>query len=249
MPRLLARHVPARDVLVVTNRPSARCTADRLCRGLAGKRVATVILPDGEQYKTLDVLERVFDALVEARCNREACVVALGGGVVGDMAGFAAACYQRGVDSCRCRPRCSRRWTPPSAARPASIIRGGKNLIGAFHQPRAVLADTDTLRTLPPRELRAGLAEVIKYGLVGDAGVSRVARGQPRQVARPATCDGAGAGDPPLLRDQGRHGRRGRTRARPAARCSISGTRSGTRSRPPRAMASGCTARRSRSAC
>jgi len=115
------------------------------------------------------VLERVFDALVEARLNRDACVVALGGGVVGDMAGFAAACYQRGVDSCRCRRRCSPRSTR-RGGKTGVNHPGGKNLIGAFHQPRAVLSDLGTLRTLPPRELRAGLAEVIKYGLVDDAG-------------------------------------------------------------------------------
>jgi 3-dehydroquinate synthase len=95
---LLARHVPARDVLVVTNSTVGPLYADRLCQGLAGKRVRTVTLPDGEQYKTQAVLGQVFDALVDARLNRDGCVVALGGGVVGDMAGFAAACYQRGIE-------------------------------------------------------------------------------------------------------------------------------------------------------
>ena len=142
-----------------------------------GRRIVEAILPDGESHKTLANVARILDVLVANRFGRDCIVVALGGGVVGDMAGFAAACYQRGVTSCRCPPRCSRRWTPPSAARPASTIPGGKNLIGAFHQPIAVVADTDTLRTLPPRELRAGLAEVIKYGAHLRCGLLRLARG------------------------------------------------------------------------
>jgi 3-dehydroquinate synthase len=166
---LVARHVPARDVLVVTNETVGPLYLARLEAGLAGKRVRAVALPDGEQHKTLAVLGRVFDALVEARLNRDACVVALGGGVVGDMAGFAAACYQRGVDFVQVPTTLLAQVDSAVGGKTGVNHPGGKNLIGAFHQPRAVLADLGTLRTLPPRELRAGLAEVIKYGLVADA--------------------------------------------------------------------------------
>ena len=166
---LIARHVPARDVLVVTNETVGPLYLARLEAGLAGKRVRSVALPDGEQHKNLAVLGRVFDARVEARLNRDACVVALGGGVVGDMAGFAAACYQRGVDFVQVPTTLLAQVDSAVGGKTGVNHPGGKNLIGAFHQPRAVLADLGTLRTLPPRELRAGLAEVIKYGLVADA--------------------------------------------------------------------------------
>jgi 3-dehydroquinate synthase len=120
--------------------------------------------------KTLAVLSTIFDALVEARLNRDACVMALGGGVVGDMAGFAAACYQRGVDFVQVPTTLLAQVDSAVGGKTGINHPGGKNLIGAFHQPRAVLADLGTLRTLSPRELRAGLAEVIKYGLVADPG-------------------------------------------------------------------------------
>ncbi|RPI13009.1 MAG: 3-dehydroquinate synthase [Lysobacterales bacterium] len=168
-PAVLAAAVPARDVLVVTNVTVGPLYLDRLVRGLAGKRVASVALPDGEQYKTLAHLERLFDALVAARMNRDACVVALGGGVVGDMAGFAAACYQRGVDFVQVPTTLLAQVDSSVGGKTGVNHPGGKNLIGAFHQPRAVISDIGTLSTLPARELRAGLAEVIKYGLIADA--------------------------------------------------------------------------------
>ena len=166
---LLARHVQARDLLVVTNETVAPLYLAKLQGGLAGKRVRAVVLPDGEQYKTLGVLESVFDALVDARMNRDACVIALGGGVVGDMAGFAAACYQRGIDFVQVPTTLLAQVDSSVGGKTGVNHPRGKNLIGAFHQPRAVLSDLDTLRTLPVRELRAGLAEVIKYGLIDDA--------------------------------------------------------------------------------
>ena len=165
---LLGEAVTARDVLVVSNTTVAPLYLAKLERGLAGKRVAAAILPDGEQYKTLETLARVFDALVERRMNRDACVVALGGGVVGDMAGFAAACYQRGVDYVQVPTTLLAQVDSSVGGKTGVNHPLGKNLIGAFHQPRAVISDTDTLRTLDPRELRAGLAEVIKYGLIAD---------------------------------------------------------------------------------
>ena len=167
-PGQVAQHVAARDVLIVTNATVEPLYLDALTAGLAGKRVRSVTLPDGEQFKTLEVLQRVFDALVEARLNRDGCIVALGGGVVGDLAGFAAATYQRGIDFVQVPTTLLAQVDSSVGGKTGVNHPGGKNLIGAFHQPRAVLADLGTLRTLPPRELRAGLAEVIKYGLIVD---------------------------------------------------------------------------------
>jgi 3-dehydroquinate synthase len=161
--------VSARAVMVVTNDVVGPLYLDRLVRALGDRRVATVTLPDGEQHKTLAIAGRVFDALVSAGMHRDACVVALGGGVVGDISGFAAACYQRGVDYVQVPTTLLAQVDSSVGGKTGVNHPGGKNLIGAFHQPRAVISDSETLRTLPPRELRAGLAEVIKYGLVADA--------------------------------------------------------------------------------
>ena len=162
--------IAARDVLVVTNEVVGPLYLARLVRSLDGRRVASVQLPDGEQHKTLETTGRIFDALVQGRMNRDACVIALGGGVVGDIAGFAAACYQRGVDFAQVPTTLLAQVDSSVGGKTGVNHPGGKNLIGAFHQPRAVLSDTATLGTLPPRELKAGLAEVIKYGLVADEG-------------------------------------------------------------------------------
>jgi 3-dehydroquinate synthase len=167
-PAALSQAVPARDVLVVTNETVGPLYLARLAAGLADKRVGSVALPDGEQFKTLRTLDLVFDALVERRFNRDACIVALGGGVVGDMAGFAAACYQRGVAYVQAPTTLLAQVDSAVGGKTGVNHPGGKNLIGAFHQPRAVVSDTSTLATLPLRELRAGLAEVVKYGLVDD---------------------------------------------------------------------------------
>jgi 3-dehydroquinate synthase len=126
-------------------------------------------LPDGERYKTLQTAGLVFDLLVDQKMNRDATVVALGGGVVGDIAGFAAACYQRGVGYVQIPTTLLAQVDSSVGGKTGVNHPGGKNLIGAFHQPLAVFADTDTLSTLPERELKAGLAEVIKYGCVWDA--------------------------------------------------------------------------------
>jgi 3-dehydroquinate synthase len=166
---VLTDAVAARDVLVVTNDVVGPLYLDRLLRSLDGRRLVSVLLPDGEQHKTPEMTGRIFDALVQGRMNRDACVVALGGGVVGDMAGFAAACYQRGVDFVQVPTTLLAQVDSSVGGKTGVNHPGGKNLIGAFHQPRAVVSDTTTLATLPPRELRAGLAEVIKYGLVADA--------------------------------------------------------------------------------
>ena len=165
---LLAQHVPGRDLLLVTNTTVGPLYADALKRGLEGRRIIEVTLPDGESHKSLATVARVLDVLVANRFSRDCTVVALGGGVVGDMAGFAAACYQRGVAYVQVPTTLLAQVDSSVGGKTGVNHPGGKNLIGAFHQPSAVLADTHTLKTLPARELRAGLAEVIKYGLISD---------------------------------------------------------------------------------
>ena len=166
---LLADAIPARDVFVVTNERVGPLYLSTLVDSLAGKRVESIQLPDGEAHKTLATVNSIFDALVAARMNRDAAIVALGGGVVGDMAGFAAACYQRGIDYVQVPTTLLAQVDSSVGGKTAVDHPGGKNLIGAFHQPRAVIADIATLVTLPDRELRAGLAEVVKYGFIRDA--------------------------------------------------------------------------------
>jgi 3-dehydroquinate synthase len=168
-PAVLGEAVKARDVLVVTNEVVGPLYLQELAQGLEGKHLRSLALPDGERHKTLEVAGRIFDALVAGRLNRDACVVALGGGVVGDMAGFAAACYQRGVDYVQVPTTLLAQVDSSVGGKTGVNHPGGKNLIGAFHQPRAVVSDLSTLGTLPVRELRAGLAEVLKYGLIADA--------------------------------------------------------------------------------
>ncbi|MBP6513630.1 MAG: 3-dehydroquinate synthase [Steroidobacteraceae bacterium] len=165
---LLERVLGRRDVLVVSNETVAPLWLGRLRSGLGTRRLAQHLLPDGEQYKTMEAFSAVLDALVNARFNRDCVVVALGGGVVGDIAGFAAACYQRGVDFVQMPTTLLAQVDSSVGGKTGINHSGGKNLIGAFHQPIAVVADTDALSTLPQRELRAGLAEVIKYGLIRD---------------------------------------------------------------------------------
>ena len=172
--RLLTRpgtwlaHVPHQDIFVVSNTTVAPLWLAQLTGALAGRRVASIALPDGEVHKTFATLGTVFDALVASRMNRDCAILALGGGVVGDIAGFAAACYQRGVDFVQVPTTLLAQVDSSVGGKTAVDHPGGKNLIGAFHQPIAVIADTATLSTLPDRELRAGLAEVIKYGLTFD---------------------------------------------------------------------------------
>ena len=158
-----------RDVLVVTNDTVGPIYGHPLRGLLGGCRVNTISLPDGERHKTMATVNTVLDALVEGRYGRDAVVVALGGGVVGDIAGFAAAIYQRGVAFLQVPTTLLAQVDSAVGGKTGVNHPGGKNLIGAFHQPLCVLADTDTLQTLPDRELSAGLAEVVKYGLIADA--------------------------------------------------------------------------------
>lgn len=165
---LLNAQIGACDLLVVSNTTVAPLYLGKLRLALGGRRIAECVLADGEQYKTLQTLQTVFDALVATKMNRDAAVVALGGGVIGDIAGFAAASYQRGVQFAQIPTTLLAQVDSSVGGKTGVNHAGGKNLIGAFYQPTAVLADTNTLATLPDRELRSGLAEVIKYGCVWD---------------------------------------------------------------------------------
>jgi 3-dehydroquinate synthase len=165
---LLDAHIRGRDLLIVTNTTVARLYLAKLAHSLAPRRLGECILPDGEQHKTLQTAGWVIDALVGAKMNRDATVLALGGGVVGDIAGFAAACYQRGIGYVQIPTTLLAQVDSSVGGKTGVNHSGGKNLIGAFYQPQSVIADTDTLASLPDRELRAGIAEVIKYGCVWD---------------------------------------------------------------------------------
>ncbi len=168
-PGLFSELLPASNLLVVSHPSIQTLWGDRLKAGLGDRHVHYHSVPEGEQHKTLASLEGIFDAAVSAGLNRDCAFVALGGGVVGDITGFAAACYQRGVSFLQVPTTLLAQVDSSVGGKTAVDHPGGKNLIGAFHQPVGVVADTDTLGTLPDRELRAGLAEVIKYGLIMDA--------------------------------------------------------------------------------
>jgi 3-dehydroquinate synthase len=154
---------------IVTNAVVAPLYLDRVRKALPASRIAEIVLPDGEEAKSWQNLNRVFDALLKARCGRDTLIVALGGGVVGDLAGFAAAVYQRGVPFVQVPTTLLAQVDSSVGGKTAINHAMGKNMIGAFHQPRAVIADLATLDSLPERELRAGIAEVIKHGLALDA--------------------------------------------------------------------------------
>lgn len=166
---VIARLVAPR-VAVVSNEVVAPLYLERLTRPLqqAGVRISTVILPDGEVTKQWESLNLIYDTLLAERCDRTTTVIALGGGVIGDLAGFAAATYQRGVPFIQVPTTLLAQVDSSVGGKTGINHPRGKNMIGAFWQPRLVLADTDTLKTLPDRELSAGLAEVIKYGLIRD---------------------------------------------------------------------------------
>jgi 3-dehydroquinate synthase len=166
---LFARHLAAERVMVVTNETVGKLYLARVRAALLPRQALEVVLPDGEQYKTLEVLNRIFTAMLETRCDRRTTIIALGGGVVGDMAGFAAATYQRGVPFIQVPTTLLSQVDSSVGGKTGVNHPLGKNMIGAFYQPQAVLIDIDTLTTLPARELSAGLAEVIKYGLIRDS--------------------------------------------------------------------------------
>ncbi|MEW6445260.1 MAG: 3-dehydroquinate synthase [Pseudomonadota bacterium] len=167
-PELLRKHIPGSSAMVVTNTTVAPLYRRRLDTALQGLKTSTVVLPDGEAHKSIESLQKIWDALVEGRFDRNTTLIALGGGVIGDITGFAAASYQRGVHFIQIPTTLLSQVDSSVGGKTGINHPGGKNMLGAFWQPRAVIADTDTLGTLPDRELSAGLAEVIKYGLIYD---------------------------------------------------------------------------------
>lgn len=168
---LLLPHIAGQQVMIVTNTTVAPLylTTYQACLEAADLNVAVCILPDGERYKNLDTLTLIYDALLSARFNRDCTVLALGGGVVGDMAGYAAASFQRGVDFIQVPTTLLSQVDSSVGGKTGVNHPLGKNMIGAFKQPKVVLADMAQLDSLPDRELSAGLAEIIKYALLGDA--------------------------------------------------------------------------------
>lgn len=165
---LLAPHIAGRQVCIVTDDTVAPLYLEHLIRTLADYKVLPVVLPTGEAFKNWATLQQIFDALLDARHDRRTTLIALGGGVIGDMTGFAAACYQRGVDFIQIPTTLLSQVDSSVGGKTGINHPAGKNMIGAFYQPKAVLIDTDSLRTLPDREVSAGLAEIIKYGLIRD---------------------------------------------------------------------------------
>ena len=167
---LLAGRLPQKRVAIITNSTVASLYLERLTASLAaqGVRAVPIVLPDGEEHKNWETLNTIMDALLTHRCERQTTLIALGGGVVGDMAGFAAAVYQRGVPFIQIPTTLLSQVDSAVGGKTAINHPLGKNMIGAFHQPLLVIADTETLVTLPDRELAAGLAEVAKYGLIRD---------------------------------------------------------------------------------
>ena len=167
---LLAPWVEGRQVMVVTSETVAPLYLDTLIDGIAAREPARVVLEDGEQHKTLDTFRRIMDRLLGAGFSRDCALIALGGGVVGDVAGFVAGCYQRGVSFIQVPTTLLAQVDSSVGGKTGVNHPLGKNMIGVFHQPVCVLADMDTLATLPDAELRAGLAEVVKYALIVDPG-------------------------------------------------------------------------------
>ncbi len=165
----LTKHINGKQVMIISNTTVAPLYLDKVQALLGDYTVASVILPDGEEYKTLDTVNQIFTALLEARFDRSCTLIALGGGVVGDMTGYAAASYQRGVNFIQIPTTLLSQVDSSVGGKTGVNHMLGKNMIGAFHQPKCVVIDVDTLDTLDDQQYSAGLAEVIKYGLLGNA--------------------------------------------------------------------------------
>ena len=165
---LLSRHIRSKQVLVVSNETVAPLYLSKLEQALIEYQLESVILPDGEQYKTFEHLESIFNQLLAKKFSRNATLIALGGGVIGDMGGFAAACYQRGIAFIQIPTTLLAQVDSSVGGKTGVNHPLGKNMIGAFYQPQCVIADANVLDTLDDRQLAAGLAEVIKYGLIRD---------------------------------------------------------------------------------
>lgn len=169
MKSLFVDQIQGRQVMIVTNKTIAPLYLEKLTSILDGFNVQSVILPDGEEFKKLETLNKVFDALLEAKFDRTSTLIALGGGVIGDITGFAAASYQRGVGFIQVPTTLLSQVDSSVGGKTGINHELGKNMIGAFYQPKAVIIDVNTLDTLSNQEFSAGMAEVIKYGLLGNA--------------------------------------------------------------------------------
>ncbi|WP_024852093.1 3-dehydroquinate synthase [Hydrogenovibrio kuenenii] len=167
-PELISPYVQGNQVLIVTNTTVAPLYLEQVEQTFADYEVRVAVLPDGEEYKNLEILNKIFDVAIANRFDRKCTFVALGGGVIGDMTGFAAASYQRGVNFIQIPTTLLSQVDSSVGGKTGVNHPFGKNMIGAFHQPECVVIDTDVLSTLEDRELSAGLAEVIKYGLITD---------------------------------------------------------------------------------
>jgi 3-dehydroquinate synthase len=167
-PELFTAHLSGQQVMIVSNDTVAPLYLETVRRNFAGYDCQHLVLPDGEEYKNLDTCNQIFDALLTNRFDRQSTLLALGGGVIGDITGFAAACYQRGIAFMQVPTTLLAQVDSSVGGKTGVNHPLGKNMIGAFHQPRCVIADTDTLTTLDDRQLRAGIAEVIKYGVIRD---------------------------------------------------------------------------------
>lgn len=166
---IFSKHLVAHQAMIVSNKTVADLYLNKVKSTLTGKQCDSILLPDGEQYKNLQNLTKIFDALLEKHHHRNTTLIALGGGVIGDMTGFAAACYQRGVAYIQVPTTLLAQVDASIGGKTAINHPLGKNMIGAFHQPRCVIIDIATLNTLPAREFNAGLAEIIKAALIHDA--------------------------------------------------------------------------------
>jgi 3-dehydroquinate synthase len=167
-PAYLRPYIKGRQVCIVTNTTIAPLYLESVTRLLGEYHVDTVILPDGESYKSLETINLIYDCLLENTHNRTTTLIALGGGVVGDMCGYAAATYQRGVNFIQIPTTLLSQVDSSVGGKTGVNHPLGKNMVGAFHQPQVVIIDTDVLKTLPLKELSAGVSEVVKYGLLGD---------------------------------------------------------------------------------
>ena len=165
---LYKQHIKSNQVIVITNSTIAPLYLDQVLNNLQHFKVETLILPDGEQFKTLEYVTQIFDKLLSCKFSRNATLIALGGGVIGDMGGFSAACYQRGIAFLQIPTTLLAQVDSSVGGKTGVNHPLGKNMIGAFYQPQCVIADADVLNTLDDRQLSAGLAEVIKYGLIRD---------------------------------------------------------------------------------
>lgn len=166
--QILLKHIKSKQVIIVTNTTIAPLYLSTVIANLTEFQVEVVELPDGEQYKSLDYISKIFDCMLEKKFSRNSTLIALGGGVIGDMGGFAAACYQRGVPFIQIPTTVLAQVDSSVGGKTGVNHPLGKNMIGAFYQPQCVIADMDVLDTLDDRQLVAGIAEVIKYGLIRD---------------------------------------------------------------------------------